>query len=458
MRILTASLLLIAACSTDQPPVAADLVIQNASVIDVETGEIEPVEAIIIHDQMITHMGSVIAFDANAETIDGTDQFAIPGLWDAHVHSVSAADWHFPLMARYGVANVRNMHTTEPEPFAKIATLKERVETGDLIGPRLIANGPIVDGTHAAWPGTIVIATAEAAEPTVLQLKQSGADFIKVYDSLAPDVYEALTEAARTHDLPVDGHMPARIDPRAAAQLGHRGVEHLSGMVIGCSSAQAPVQDKYTDLFTADPLPFPQNMITFFELIGELNASWDEAKCQDLVNAYAAGDIVVTPTLVNGVSMTNPASLIEEEGVTDLVPPDVLEWWMPDLSSPRAQMMQMIMAPLEANTPRMIEMLSEAGVPITTGTDVGNPFLIPGHAVHTEMALLVAAGLPPLEALRAATIVPSTAFAPDRNAGRIAVGYEADLVLLADNPLEDISHTKSIEHVVLRGQVVTISE
>jgi len=455
MRLFVICILLIAACSTDRtPPVSADLVIEDVVVINVETGETEPVDTIIIHDHSITHIGPRIVFDATAEIIDGQGAFVVPGFWDAHVHSVTAADWHFPLMVRHGVTNVRNMHTTEPEPFAKIAALKALVASGDLVGPTMIANGPVVDGTHPAWPGTIVIGTPEEAESIVVDLKQSGADFIKVYDSLAPEVYTALTVAAQKYGLAVDGHMPAQLDPRTAAELGHRSVEHLSGMVLGCSGEQGPLQQKYVELFAAKPLPFPQNMIAFFDLVGELNATWDESACQDLVNAYADGKIAVTPTLVNGVSMTNPGSLIEQENLKDLVPEEVLEWWMPELESPRAQMMQTIMAPLEANTPRMLEMLKEAGVPIVTGTDVGNPFIIPGHSVHTEMALLVRAGLSPLDALRSATIVPSEVFVPERRAGRIEVGYEADLVLLTDNPLDDISHTLSISHVVLRGQRV----
>ena len=187
-----------------------------------------------------------------------------------------------------------------------------------------------------------------------------------------------------------------------------------------------------------------------------MNATWDEAKCNELIDVYAAGNIAVTPTLVNGVSMTNPRSLIEDEGVTELVPEEILDRWMPDLNSPRNQMMQAIMAPLQANTPRMLSMLKDADVPIVAGTDLGNSFLIPGHSLHTEMELLVDAGLTPLDALRAATLIPSKVFAPERQTGRIKAGYEADLILLDRDPLVDISNTRSIRQVVLRGSLIDI--
>ncbi len=457
MRILVAIFLIVAGCAAEpEPTVSADLVIQNAFVLNFETGQFDKAETVIVFDQKITHVGGAISFDERAEILDGAGGYIVPGFWDAHVHSITAANWHFPMLVRFGVTNVRNMHTSEPDPFDKISSLKSRVASGELLGPTMIANGPILDGTHSVWPGTIVVASRDKAEKTVEELKISGADFIKVYDSLAPDVYEALSIAAQKYGLAVDGHMPAQLDPRDAARLGHRSVEHMSGLVIGCSSAQGRIQESYAELFAAEPLPFPQNMMAFFDLIGELNATWDEAKCNELIDVYAAGNIAVTPTLVNGVSMTNPRSLIEDEGVTELVPEEILDRWMPDLNSPRNQMMQAIMAPLQANTPRMLSMLKDADVPIVAGTDLGNSFLIPGHSLHTEMELLVDAGLTPLDALRAATLTPSKVFAPERQTGRIKSGYEADLILLDRDPLVDISNTRSIRQVVLRGSLIDI--
>jgi imidazolonepropionase-like amidohydrolase len=99
-----------------------------------------------------------------------------------------------------------------------------------------------------------------------------------------------------------------------------------------------------------------------------------------------------------------------------------------------------------------VRILREANVPILAGTDVGNPFLVPGRSLHEELAMLVDAGLSPLEALQAATSKPAVAFGMRDSLGVVQQGMLADLVLLEANPLEDIHNTQSIAGVVLAGR------
>lgn len=97
--------------------------------------------------------------------------------------------------------------------------------------------------------------------------------------------------------------------------------------------------------------------------------------------------------------------------------------------------------------------MSKAGVRILAGTDTGNPFLFPGFSLHDELALLVIAGLTPVEALRAATLNPATFFGLDKTLGTIEQGKIADLVLLDANPLDDIRNTQRINTVVSNGRL-----
>jgi imidazolonepropionase-like amidohydrolase len=87
------------------------------------------------------------------------------------------------------------------------------------------------------------------------------------------------------------------------------------------------------------------------------------------------------------------------------------------------------------------------------GTDLGNPYIFPGFSVHDEMALLVNAGLTPLEALQAATINPARYLDRELTAGTVAPGRSVDLVVLDENPLADIRNISRIDSVVLRGQL-----
>jgi len=96
--------------------------------------------------------------------------------------------------------------------------------------------------------------------------------------------------------------------------------------------------------------------------------------------------------------------------------------------------------------------MRKAGVPILAGTDTGNPFCFPGFSLHEELALLVIAGLTPVEALRSATLNPAKFFGLDKTLGTIEQGKIADLVLLNANPLEDIRNTQRINAVIANGR------
>lgn len=453
--VVAAACLSVLACS-NQEPLQADLVIENARLIDIDNGAIHSAAQIAVRDGLIVHVGKAQPVEGDPQTINADGAFAIPGLWDAHVHSVSAADWHFPMMVRHGVTAVRNMHTSEEDPFAKIDMLRMKIDSGELLGPFILANGPIVDGARPAWDGAISISSPDEAGEVVTGLYEAGADFVKVYDGLGPDAYEAVMKEANALSLPVDGHIPSRVDPRDAARLGHRSDEHLSGMVQGCSSAQEEIREDFSDLAAADPLPFPQNMIAHFGNVQRLAETWDEEECRQTVAAYAEGGTVVTPTLVNLRSMTGPQTLMDNPEAIGLVPEDVAGWWRDELSSEQTAAMSAVMSPVEATVSDTLSLLEEAGVPILAGTDVGNPFLVPGYHLHTELELMVEAGMTPLAALRSATVVPSEVLAPKEKMGRLEPGYRADIVLLSSNPLEDISNTLTINTVILRGKTVPL--
>jgi imidazolonepropionase-like amidohydrolase len=99
-------------------------------------------------------------------------------------------------------------------------------------------------------------------------------------------------------------------------------------------------------------------------------------------------------------------------------------------------------------------MLHERGVPIAVGTDTGNPYVFPGYSVHQELALLVEAGLTPMEAITAATRRAAEMLGEEDEFGTIEPGKRADLLILGANPLEDIRNTRSLEVVISEGRVV----
>lgn len=106
---------------------------------------------------------------------------------------------------------------------------------------------------------------------------------------------------------------------------------------------------------------------------------------------------------------------------------------------------------------KLVREFRARGVRLLVGTDAMNTGVVPGFSVHDELADLVAAGLTPFEALRAATANAAEFLGPGPQRGTVAVGQNADLVLLDANPLESIANSRRIAGVVPRGRWVSAS-
>jgi len=105
---------------------------------------------------------------------------------------------------------------------------------------------------------------------------------------------------------------------------------------------------------------------------------------------------------------------------------------------------------------RTVGEMYRAGVPIMTGTDTNTCGVYPGFSLHDELGWLVAAGLPPMAALHAATAEPAAFLGAA--SGRVAAHHAADLAILDANPLDDIANTKRLSGVVVRGRYLDAAE
>jgi len=430
----------------------ADLAITHVTVVDLASGELVPDQTLLIRDDRITSVGPSTDDSPHATaTVDATGLFAIPGLWDAHVHSATSVEWHFPLLIAHGVTAVRNMHSTADSAVELTNAIQRRLDSGELLGPRFLANGPVVDGSPPVWPGSAVADTEAEGRAVVDSLVELGADFIKVYDRLSRDAYDGIVARARELGISVDGHVPIDVPPDAAAEAGQRTVEHTSGIIMGCSTKADSLRSAHDDLLEiVSTLSFPENAIAFFNIVRAAADSRDLERCDETVRAYLDNGVSVVPTLVVNVG---PQGVIDHPDRLAMLPPAVREQWVAMSEGP-ADPIGAIMGPLLGMQLENVRMLHEAGVPVLAGTDLGNPFLVPGASLHDELAILVeGAGLTPLEALRSATLHPARVFDMADSLGVLADGMLADIVLLRSNPLDDIRNTTSVEAVVLGGRL-----
>jgi imidazolonepropionase-like amidohydrolase len=246
--------------------------------------------------------------------------------------------------------------------------------------------------------------------------------------------------------------MPNLVDPVDAAEAGMRTVEHTTGISKGCSAEAEAIRAGWKELQDSPPEDFRARMMAGGELIRRSADTFDPELCAKTARAYADNGVAVTPTLVNNWSMLNERAVVEDEAAMRFVPAAVRADWVEGLSEERQAAMAQVFGPGQEAAPVKIAALRDAGVTILAGTDIGNPYLAPGYHLHTELEMLVEAGLSPLQALQAATVNPAGTFGLAGETGRVEEGLKADLVLLDADPLDDIANTRAIAAVVVDGR------
>ncbi len=229
-----------------------------------------------------------------------------------------------------------------------------------------------------------------------------------------------------------------------ASDAGQKSIEHLTGILIECSDKEAELRDK---LVKADsPVAVRARVhATAIE-------TYDEKKAAALFARFAKNQTWQCPTLT---VLRNTKFLLENpwrDGRLKYISRQMQQRWnvrSANLSeSAKAGAKRVLQKEFE-----IVGAMRKAGVPILAGTDTGNPFCYPGFSLHEELALLVIAGLTPVEALRSATLNPAEFFGLDKTLGTVEQGKIADLVLLDANPLQDIRNTQKISAVISNGRL-----
>ena len=189
----------------------------------------------------------------------------------------------------------------------------------------------------------------------------------------------------------------------------------------------------------------------------EVLATYSDQKAAELVAKFHAQQTWQTPTLILLRNDAFPASDLNlpSDPNAKYVPAKFLEGWRKNfeqqMKNTSAEEFSLRAASLEKSL-ALVGLMQKGGVKILAGTDSAAPYVIPGFSLHEELALLVKAGLTPMEALQAATRNPAEFLGLLDSQGTIAVGKNADLVLLDANPLDDIHNTQKIRAVILRGK------
>jgi imidazolonepropionase-like amidohydrolase len=426
MRAALIILVLAVTATAAQPPTPRPIAITGVTVIDPNAGASVPDMTVVIREGRIASAGAGVAVPRDATVIDGRGQFLMPGLWDMHVHVSYTRESAFPAFVANGVTAVRDLGGD----LAEIDRWRTEIAAGSRVGPMIVRVGPMLIGQNPL-PFQTLIETPEEGRDTVRRLHAAGVDQIKV-KPMARDAYFAIVAEARALELPVTGHVQELVSPAEVSDAG-QSIEHVATLFDGTfRTAARRGKDSNHEI-----------------------ALWrgtDEAR--ELFQRFVRNGTFVDPTLV-------PYERLVNRLIARLPDPD----WKYTAASARAEAEKnrlsvrydagpqpRIDSPDLRELQAVTRMMHEAGVKLLAGTDVS--FInAPGFSLHDELDLLVAAGLPPAAALRAATSNPAAMF-PKLETGSVAPGRRADLVLLDANPLTDIRNARRIRAVVLAGKLL----
>jgi imidazolonepropionase-like amidohydrolase len=453
------SLVSLISCSHPQP---RSLAVAHVTVIDVTGAPSQPDSTVVIVDSRITAVGpwSSLHIPLGTKVIDASGKFLIPGLADMHVHLTGAGEpigsreFILPLLIANGVTTVRDMGGSPV--FLK--QLRQEVTSGERIGPQIFFTGPYLDGDPPYFQPSIVIRNAQDATAAVQQLKSDGVDFIKVQSRLQPEAYLAIAEASRRAGMRYVGHVPDAISARAASEAGQSSIEHLTGVLLACSTREDELRRRQL----AAPSPYGsvnQSLERLRVWQQDLLDSYSDVKAAELFRTFVANHTWQVPTfpLLVHLAYVTPETDLANDSRLKYVPVGVRKNWdagrRENLANQRAAEYQM-RTELVKRSLAVFNQMHAAGVPVMAGTDTTAPNVFPGFALHEDLNYFVQAGLTPLEALQSATIKPAEFLGRAAEQGTIAPGKRADLVLLNANPLDDIRNTQKIDAVIVNGKLL----
>lgn len=387
-------------------PTPPPLLLRRVRVLDFTAGQFGKETSLLIEKGVVRWIGPEGGREIPKGTVvlDAAGKYAIPGLFDCHVHSTWANHEADPdTFLAYGVTSVR-------ETGGRLETLCALADRGAVSGdpaPRYFFSCEIFEGAQPMWgdDASWQIYSAEDARSHVKRAKERGAHFIKVYPSLPWDLQQTTAEEARKQGLPVIGHGLNHEETIRSVTLGYTSLEH------------AP--------------------ISLYE---------------DVRRMLAAAGTRCVPTLA---ILGGHGSLLRREPkrLDDLK----LRAFFP-ASTIRAARFGGFPGGMGGGRFTNVREAHRAGVNILAGTDSLMTGTFFGASLHWELEHLAEAGLKPLEVLRMATAEAAAAVGADGHLGTLAPGKLADVLLLDADPLENLRNTQAIWRVVKGGRVFDPNE
>ena len=416
------------------PAARAPVLFDNVQLFDADKGAFVPNQAVLAEGGKITSIGAAgtIKAPAGAQLIDGRGRTLVPGIWDSHMHI--GDDWDV-------LANMANGLTSFRSPGTEIARAKSataRRASGELLMGEPFISAIIDKKDPLAAQGAEVVSSEVEAIAAVRRIKDAGLWGVKFYTSMTPAWIAPAAAEAHRLGLHVHGHVPATMRPSEAVQAGYDELTHLNFVVM--ESMPKDVVDK------ANTRQRMEGPARFFK-----DVDLDAEPMKGFIADLARRKTIVDPTIVIF------EGLLAQDGGT---PAPAYAPYMGIISPVLDRNFKSGGYPLVEGYTRddyrksyakMVELVGKlhaAGVPIVAGTDGW------GIEIVRELEIYQQAGMTPAAVLQSATILPAKVVGADKRTGSIAVGKEADMVLVDGDVSKELGALRRVVTVVSDGYVM----
>lgn len=426
--------------------------------IDPDAETVTPDSWIVVEDGHIEAMGTgTPPRGAYATRHDLTGQYGLPGFIDAHAHitagphaievvdgaplvtmeSVDAVtQYNARIALGFGITTARNPGA-DPEANARYDA---QIAAGNWVGPEALHAGAVIQPAPFGGNAFVHPQSPEEWDAEASRQASLGMRYFKLYHGLSEDELALGIEAAHAHGLQAIAHLD-QVSWATAADLG------IDALLHALPTSADLLEPGVREAYLAGRGPDSKFMYQWFEY-----ADFDGPVLQALFAQLAEQKIAVDLTLVVNVLNASPDPM-------SFFPEEERQLYHPDSFASAARFMVLSaqgwteddFERAGAALPRALEFaqrLHAAGVPMMIGTDSagGTPFYA------RELDLHARAGIPAWDVLRMATSDAAGILGLDGQTGRIAPGYEADLVFLSANPLDDLNQAREVELVVTDGR------